>query len=166
LLHGTLVEIPLGMNNGAYMKKITTYLVLVFLTTVSANLATAENEPLLAANTAPTTEVAIENTAPRSAANEVATENNSTAQQTPAEADVVRFEQVLGILSTSCFRCHSEAGGNRAGVNLETYENVFANREGIQMHIEAGTMPPIRPLRLNDEQQRLVLNWLQQGARP
>lgn len=136
-----LLYLLLGITAGANMNTITTYLVLVFLTLVTSTLALAENEPLLAANTA-------------TAANpEVATEE-------------IRFEQIREILSVSCFRCHSEAGGNRAGVNLETYENVLAHREGLQMHIEAGTMPPIRPLRLTDDQQTLVLNWLNQGAKP
>lgn len=65
------------------------------------------------------------------------------------------------VLEPACFRCHS-APTNRAGVNVETYQNVIANLNRIEQAIQDGSMP----LRgsLSAEQKKLILDWIQDGA--
>ncbi|HRO68690.1 MAG TPA: hypothetical protein PL182_14045, partial [Pseudobdellovibrionaceae bacterium] len=46
------------------------------------------------------------------------------------------------VIRPKCATCHSASGGNRGGVNLETYENVFANRSAVQSAVQGGFMPP------------------------
>jgi len=66
------------------------------------------------------------------------------------------------VIGPRCISCHSDQGGNRAGINLETYENVFNERSGIKKQISNGTMPTGRPL--TSTQKQMILTWLNNGA--
>lgn len=72
------------------------------------------------------------------------------------------FEKVIKV---SCVKCHSEKGGNKGKLNMETYEAVFAAREKIRHDIEEGFMPPRRSKPLTDNQRKMILEWLQAGAK-
>jgi uncharacterized membrane protein len=53
------------------------------------------------------------------------------------------------------------------GINLETYESVFQERDSVQAAVEEGRMPPSdMSLSLTQEQKSLLLRWLGQGAKP
>lgn len=68
------------------------------------------------------------------------------------------------VLSPRCISCHSDSGGNSAGINLETYENVFNERSTIKSVIANGSMPLPRNRPLTATQKQMILNWLNQGA--
>ncbi|MCC2679092.1 MAG: hypothetical protein K0R29_1668 [Pseudobdellovibrio sp.] len=71
------------------------------------------------------------------------------------------------VFKTSCTGCHSTDGGNMGGINLETYESVFQERDSVQAAVEEGRMPPSdMGLSLTQEQKSLLLRWLGQGAKP
>jgi Planctomycete cytochrome C len=62
-----------------------------------------------------------------------------------------------------CIRCHSNAGGNPHGVNLETYNNILLNLPGIMDQAAVKkAMPPEHPL--PDKIQQLLINWISNGA--
>lgn len=65
-------------------------------------------------------------------------------------------------LEVHCLRCHSAAGGNRAGINLETYSSVQPLVSLVQNAVNSGFMPPSGNL---PESAKAVLNnWIQAGA--
>jgi uncharacterized membrane protein len=66
------------------------------------------------------------------------------------------------IIKPYCIMCHSGAGGNQGGVNLETYANVKTYADRIKDTIVKGTMPPGRPLAKN--QQEALISWIENGA--
>lgn len=70
------------------------------------------------------------------------------------------------VLQTNCTKCHSDKGGNKGKVNLETYSNVFKNMDAVNDEIIAGEMPPAPPkgIPLTDEQVKLILKWIELGA--
>lgn len=65
------------------------------------------------------------------------------------------------VLDPACLRCHS-APANRAGINVETYQNVLKDIGLIEAVILDGSMP----LRgsLSPEQKALILEWIDNGA--
>ena len=82
-------------------------------------------------------------------------------------ADQVDFAFITKyVLQTNCYKCHTEKAGNKGHVNLETYENVMKNYDDIQLDISTDQMPPAPPkgIPLTDEQARLILKWLDNGA--
>lgn len=86
------------------------------------------------------------------------------APQPPAEPS---FTEVMNtVIKTNCFQCHTAANGNRGGVNLETYENIFAGREIIKFVVENGIMPTARGTALTPPQKQMLLTWIEQGAKP
>ena len=64
------------------------------------------------------------------------------------------------VIQTSCKGCHS-APANRGGVNLETYENVFAKRSAIKRAVASGEMPPRG---MSDDKKDLLIAWIDAGA--
>ena len=66
------------------------------------------------------------------------------------------------VLQNACLRCHSAAGGNRGGINLESYQNVFKNSHQIRIEVAGATMPPSD--KLTAEQIKLVTDWIDAGA--
>lgn len=80
-------------------------------------------------------------------------------------AEQIDFEVVNSkIISPTCLMCHSEAGGNRGGLNLETYQNVIDNLDEIQARVLDRTMPPRRIGVLTDEQIKILTDWIAAGA--
>lgn len=81
----------------------------------------------------------------------------------PVPEDKITFSIIQKqILEPACLRCHSAEGGNRGGVNLETYRNVFNLIDDIQDSINTNFMPPRRPL--SEEQKKLLMDWIDAGA--
>ncbi|NJL24846.1 MAG: hypothetical protein HC902_06540 [Calothrix sp. SM1_5_4] len=75
----------------------------------------------------------------------------------------VNFETVKRVVFQNyCFRCHSTAGGNRGGVNLETYANVRPILAEIKWQVETGNMPADGPMPVSE--QNLLLQWIADGA--
>lgn len=66
------------------------------------------------------------------------------------------------IFQPHCLSCHSQAGGNRAGVNLENYTNTKPFAELVKSEIVDDSMPPDGPL--SDEKKKLVVAWVNAGA--
>ena len=66
------------------------------------------------------------------------------------------------VIGLRCISCHSNSGGNRAGINLETYESVFNERNGIKTQVSNGSMPTGSPL--TSIQKQIILAWLNKGA--
>ena len=57
--------------------------------------------------------------------------------------DQINFKLVKEkILQMNCIACHSNSGGNRGKVNLETYENVTDEMDDVLEQVEMGMMPP------------------------
>ena len=77
------------------------------------------------------------------------------------------FTEVMNtVIKTNCFQCHTAASGNRGGLNLETYKNIFDNRHAIKFEVENGTMPTRRGTPLTAAQKQMLLTWIEQGANP
>lgn len=75
------------------------------------------------------------------------------------------FTEVFGqVIGPKCATCHSAAGGNRGGVNLETFDGVKANISMIKDAVAAGWMPPRSQAALSGAEKDLVLRWIDQGA--
>jgi uncharacterized membrane protein len=68
------------------------------------------------------------------------------------------------VIGLRCISCHSNSGGNSAGINLETYESVFNERSGIKSVISSGAMPLPRNRPLTTIQKQILLTWLNKGA--
>ncbi len=80
-------------------------------------------------------------------------------------ADDISFQMVTQkILQTKCLSCHSNVGGNKGGVNLETYQSVFQERDTIRSEILSGDMPksPVSPL--TAAQIQFITRWIDNGA--
>lgn len=68
------------------------------------------------------------------------------------------------VIDLRCIGCHSAKGGDKGGVNLETYENVFDQKDSIKSEIESGSMPRPKNKPLTDIQKRIFLSWIENGA--
>ncbi len=67
------------------------------------------------------------------------------------------------ILAPKCLSCHSDAGGNLGGVNLETYEEALKHIGAIkQKSLIEKSMPPKNPL--NNSEKNLLGSWISSGA--
>lgn len=66
------------------------------------------------------------------------------------------------IFGVYCTRCHSQAGGNKAGINLETFANVSKNINLVKKAVNTSFMPPSRPLPSGDL--NFLNAWIQAGA--
>lgn len=74
------------------------------------------------------------------------------------------YEMVnTAVIQPRCISCHSDAGGNRGEVNLETYENVAALAPDIEAAILSGSMPRPRNKPLTTEQKEMILKWISIG---
>lgn len=67
------------------------------------------------------------------------------------------------VIKPRCLECHSAAGGNKGGLNFESYEVVYRSRHVSKSSIEINSMPQNRAP-LSPDQKRLFLTWLQDGA--
>lgn len=74
----------------------------------------------------------------------------------PTFADIQQY-----LFEPYCLSCHSETTGNRAGVNLETFQNVSLNAPRILEAIESGRMPLTGSL--PSESINLFKKWIDNG---
>jgi len=90
-----------------------------------------------------------------------------------AEIDVIFVTSPMGfqyvtenVFQPRCYKCHSAAGGNVHGVNLETYSKVYALRKKIRdVALVRKIMPPAKaggPLSAREA--TILWNWLNAGA--
>ena len=84
--------------------------------------------------------------------------NNSGSSVTPGFADV-RSQ----ILAPKCLECHSSAGGNRGGINLETYANAKRMGNALVSSV-ANDFMPLNRTPLTAAEKRLLTQWVQAGA--
>ena len=83
-------------------------------------------------------------------------------QVMPADSEI-NFALVRDrIFAFECFACHSDAGGNRAGLNLETYANATDELDDIEEEVSRDSMPPRSRLRPIDKD--VILRWIALGA--
>jgi len=82
------------------------------------------------------------------------------AAPAPAKADYASVK--AAILDPSCIGCHSAAGRNRGGINLETYENVKKGLDAVVAEINSNSMPPSAPL--SAELKLRLKEWVDAGA--
>lgn len=81
----------------------------------------------------------------------------------PSDPDL-NFDNVFNTsIKTSCFGCHA-APRNASGINLETYESVFANRQAVQQAVASRAMPDSMGRTMSDSARDLLLRWLAAGA--
>lgn len=80
-------------------------------------------------------------------------------------ADQVEFEVVMEkVIANNCLSCHSDAGGNRGELNLETYENIVQAAAEIKDRVSDRSMPPRRSPPLSDAQIQMLITWIDAGA--
>jgi uncharacterized membrane protein len=96
-----------------------------------------------------------------------ATAQDEYSEAQPFASPQLSYRYVVNeVFRPRCYRCHSDTGGNKGDLNLETYAEVYANRAKIrEMAIVKKAMPPRRaggPL--NARQLRILDNWLMAGA--
>lgn len=74
------------------------------------------------------------------------------------------FTKIAEIFANNrCLQCHSAAGGNSGGINLETYASTFPNAGAIKSAVFGNFMPQGGPpLSQNDKD--LVTAWVDAGA--
>lgn len=74
------------------------------------------------------------------------------------------FAKISEIFANNrCLQCHSNAGGNSAGINLETYASAFPNAAGIKSAVNSGFMPLGGP-EVGEESKKLIAAWVDAGA--
>ena len=81
-------------------------------------------------------------------------------------SNAISFDEVFNkVIKTNCLQCHSKAGGEKGHINLETYAGVFENRSDIKDDMLDKSMPDKGGTPLTDAQSKLILDWLDQGAK-
>jgi uncharacterized membrane protein len=68
------------------------------------------------------------------------------------------------VFTNNCVGCHSGSGGNKGGVNLETYASTKRWIKEIGDEVAGKKMPPSKKPPLSDDQIRLVNIWVTAGA--
>ena len=63
----------------------------------------------------------------------------------------------------SCMGCHTEATGNKGGINLETYDNTVKWAQEIKSTVTLGFMP-LRGPRINGQDLSVLTAWIDAGA--
>lgn len=80
--------------------------------------------------------------------------------------DQLNFKFVSdNVLRAKCLNCHSDAHGNKGGINLETYSNAFALIEKIRAEVAEKAMPLSPAPALTDYEMKLVITWIDSGAK-
>lgn len=87
----------------------------------------------------------------------------TTLTQVPPDADINYTLISSRILQPNCVGCHSDAGNNRGGVNLETYFNVREEIEDALKEIQRGRMPPRSRPPLSDVEVETLRQWVSLG---
>ncbi len=89
--------------------------------------------------------------------------NLESAAGQSAAANALSFSAIKSqVFEPHCLRCHSQAGGNRAGVNLENYTNVQPLVRTILSVVNSGAMPPNGGLPAN--MKSFLTAWVGAGA--
>ena len=89
----------------------------------------------------------------------------TTSTEVMPNVNMIDYKMVSArVLGLRCISCHSNSGGNRAGINLETYESLFNERSGIKSTITSGSMPQPTNRPLSAIQKQIILAWLSKGA--
>ncbi len=104
-------------------------------------------------------------TLPMSACNFKDEKNTSTEPDVVIAPDTaISFADIQSqILEPSCVGCHSQAGGNRGSVNLESYAAVKSNIDEIQSSTVDSTRMPQGDT-LSKSLIALLRTWIAQGA--
>lgn len=93
----------------------------------------------------------------------VNTDNEAAVPVTAADLNYANVNNK--VISPYCLSCHSAAGGNRAGVNLETYASIIGKLELVQATtILERSMPPSGESQLNSSAYALLKAWIEAGA--
>lgn len=87
--------------------------------------------------------------------------HNPDDSHTPVKIDFAYIREK--IFEPRCFKCHSEKGGNRDDINLETYENVKPIVQEILAAVKDNSMPRKAPP-LSDSDKALLEKWISEGA--
>jgi hypothetical protein len=87
----------------------------------------------------------------------------SSSQQNQGTTGALDFKSVSGLVFQNfCIRCHSQAGGNKGGINLETYASVKSITPKILAAVSGGVMPPTGTL--SSSAKNILISWIQAGA--
>jgi uncharacterized membrane protein len=82
-----------------------------------------------------------------------------------AAPDQVDFAVIMEkVIAKNCLSCHSDSGGNRGHLNLETYQNVSQAAADIKELVLDRSMPPRRAAPLTDTQIQMLVTWIDAGA--
>lgn len=96
--------------------------------------------------------------------NEQKTDTDNTVVEI-TEADLNYANVNTKVISPYCLSCHSPAGGNRAGVNLEGYANLMAHLDRVEgTVIVEGSMPPSGSPAVSAGAAALLKSWIDAGA--
>lgn len=107
----------------------------------------------------------------------------SSEDAQPERTEGVTWCQALGVLESSCQRCHNDPAQNGAPFPLLTYDHTQADYPGTETPIRdkmrdwvgRDLMPPVSPFTmmldppvepLTCEQKSTLLRWLDEGAQP
>jgi uncharacterized membrane protein len=81
------------------------------------------------------------------------------------DPDKIDFQMVQSrVIGLRCIGCHSAKGGNKGGVNLETYQNVFEQKDKFEDDVRSGDMPRPTTRPLTKIQKDILLIWLEKDA--
>ncbi len=93
----------------------------------------------------------------------VDTSNETAAPVSAADLNYANINSK--VIEPYCLSCHSAAGGNRAGLNLETYASIMNRLELVQVTvIMERSMPPSGSPALDPSAYALMKAWLEAGA--
>lgn len=67
------------------------------------------------------------------------------------------------ILAPRCYECHSSSGGNRGGINLESYQTVKNMARAVLASVNNNSMPLNRSP-LTTAQKQLLASWVSAGS--
>lgn len=77
-----------------------------------------------------------------------------------AAVDFATVQRV--VFQPYCVRCHSQAGGNRGGINLETYAAAKSAAQMANSAVQSGSMPPSGTI--SPAAKTTLATWVQAGA--
>ena len=84
--------------------------------------------------------------------------------QIPEDPKEITFAMVKTVLlEPKCLKCHSEAGGNKGDVNLETYQNMILNIQDAWDDLTDGSMPRGSDKTLTNDQKNIFFRWYDAG---
>ncbi len=81
-----------------------------------------------------------------------------------SEISKVNFKAVSEkVIQARCLECHSAQGGNKGGVNLETYDSVRGQLTSIRDQVATSRMPRNRPA-LSSQEKEMLFAWIDAGG--